>query len=283
MCNTRRLPVVVVGFLLFAVGRATAQPLGFTTESLESLVINADRVLVAKIVEVRDDPIPGGSKRPRITIEIEETLKYPLFEERHDKLGLFVEHPTTGFKEFEERSSRLLVAHRDDEPFSPRLIELAPGKTEVFLSDFTLLHEPEAVVEAAREIIRRAPTNVRQLHTFRLVIPQETLAETKNGPYLQLTVPVDEQLQERAIGFLDSKTYTKRSEAARILRYFKSDANIDRLRTLLDDPGYGWMADNKGNRSKYYGVRNAAYETLKAWGVEVERPVMVEPDSQQEE
>lgn len=283
MRSTCRSSVVVLGFVLFAMDQATAQPLVYTAESLESVVINADRVWVARIIGVRDEPIPGGSKMPGITIAIEETLKFPLFEQRHEKMGLFVEHPTTGFKGFEDRSSRLLIAHSDHDRFSPKLIELAPGNTQVFMVDFTVLHKPDMVVQAAREIISRVPSNVRQLHTFRLMIPQEVLAETKLGPYGQLIVPVDEQLQKRAIGLLRSKSYTRRSEAAKILRYFKSDANIARLRELLEDSGYSQQMDDAGTSSKYYGVRDDAYQTLKAWGIDVERPVIVIPESHHDE
>ncbi|QDV45286.1 hypothetical protein Enr13x_51620 [Stieleria neptunia] len=276
-----RIAVAVVGFVLFAMDQATAQPLIETAESLESFVINADRVWVARIIRVRDEPIPGGSRKPGITIAVEETLKYPLFEQRHEKMGLFVEHPTARFKAFEERTSRLLIAHSDHHPFSPKLIELAPGKVELFLADFTILRKPDAIVQAAREIISRVPPHVRQLHTVRLMIPAEVLVESKLGPYGQLVVPVDEQLEKRAIGFLKSTSSSRRSEAAKVLRYFKSDANIDRLRMLLADSGYSRrMADDR-TRSKYFGVRDEAYQTLKAWGIEVERPVIVEPDSRQ--
>lgn len=280
MRSTDQIALVVFGLLLLAVDQAPAQPLVHRAESLESLVINADRVWVAKIIEVRDEPIPGGSEMPGITIAIEETLKYPLFEERRfEKRGLFVEHPTTAYHEFYERSSRLLIAHSDDYRYSPRLIELAPGKTEVFMADFTLLRDPETVVQAARETISRIPPNVRRLHTMRFSIPTDVLAETKFGPYAELVVPVDEQLEKRAIASLNSKSYSMRLASAKALRYFKSEKNIDRLRMLLDDPGYY----QDSHIPKYYGVRDNAYQTLKAWGIEVERPVIEEPDHYQSE
>lgn len=279
MRKTCRMRAIVAGLVLLAASQTIAQPLVFTAESLEGLVINADRVWIAEIIKVRDEPIPGGSTMPGITIEIEETLKYPLFEQRHDKMGLFVEPPTARFKAFEERSSRLLIAQRDDDPFSPTLIELSPGKPEVFLADFTILRQPDAVVQAAREVINRSAPNVRQLQTFRLMIPADVLADANLGPYGQLVVPVDEHLEKRAIGFLEAKSHLRRSEAARALRYFKSDANIDRLQALLDDAGYSERVADGGTRVKYYGVRDDAYRTLKAWDVPVERPEIEERDS----
>ena len=283
MGSIYRASAAILGLALLWVGQATAQPLIDTVESLESLVINADRVWVGRIVGVRDKPIPGGSKLPGITIAIEETLKLPLFEQGFDKIGLFVEHPTARFKTFAERKSRLLIVHSDHNQFSPKLIDLTPGKAELFTADFTILHKPDAILQTAREIIRRAPAYVRQLHTFRLTIPRDVLARSNLGAYGQLIVPVDEQLETRAIEFLKSKSDVKRSEAAKILRYFKSDANIDRLRTLLKDSGYSQQMTEGQAGEKYYGVRDQAYQTLKAWGIEVERPVITEPDSQHDE
>ena len=156
------------------------------------------------------------------------------------------------------------------------------GKTEVFAADFTLLQNPDAIIQAARDIVSAAPFNVRQLHTFRLMIPTEVLAQTKSGgPYGQLIVPVDEQLRKHAIEFLKSESFSRRLEAAEALRYFKSKENIDRLRTLLEDEGYSQRTASDGTASKYFGVRDAAYQTLQAWGIEVERPVIVQSDSHQ--
>ncbi len=154
------------------------------------------------------------------------------------KMGLFVELPTTTFKEFQERSSRLLIALNDHDQFSPTLIELEPDKTEVFRADFTLLRDPEKVLETVRETVDSMPANVRQVHTFRMTVPQEALAETKFGPDMRLSVPVDERLEKVAIEFLGSKNYIKRWEAVQALRYFKSNANTGRLRAILDDSGY---------------------------------------------
>ena len=278
-----RVQVIVLVSLLLAADRATAQPLVYTAESLESLIINSDRVWVATIVGVREDPIPGGSSKPGITIAVEETLKYPLFEQRHPKMGLFIEKPIDRFKDLEERSSRVLIAHSDHRQFSPTLIDLTPGKVEVFTAGFKILRDSDAVIRKAKEIIRRTPANVRELHTVRLMIPPELLAKSTHGPFGQLVVPVDDELEKQAIRFLKSQSYSRRSEAAKVLRYFKSDANIARLRPLLEDSEFSQRQTGNRNRAKYHGVRDAAYQTLNAWGIEVERPVILEPDSRQDE
>ena len=63
----------------------------------------------------------------------------------------------------------------------------------------------------------------------------------------------------------------------RALRYFRSDGNIARLRGMLDDPGWAMVAfaqDNRGVEVRSYGIRQGAYDILRSWGVDVERPVV---------
>lgn len=267
--------LVILGFLTVAAEYGFAQPQIQALESIESIVMNADRVWIAKIVEVADDPIPGGSDKPRIAIEIEETLKYPLFETRLEKTILFVEHPTTVFHDFQERSCRLLIAHNDRNRRSMTMIELASEEMEVFRADLTLLRDSDAVVQVAKDRIAKLPANVRQFHTVEIMLPKEKLQGTSFGHYARLNVPVDEALEKLAIEFLESDDYMKRWQAAQFLRYFKSPDNIDRLVQKLDDSGCNETGKN-GQHQWYYGVRDEAYKTLDAWGVEVKRPVVIE-------
>jgi hypothetical protein len=128
------------------------------------------------------------------------------------------------------------------------------------------------------------PAGVKRIHTFGLKVPRELIAGTKweeyyhTGGHLVLSVPVDKQLEKRAQDSLRAEADQRRAEGARALRYFRSDENIARLRTLLDDPGRAirhHAQDNKGVEAIYF-VRHAAYETLKSWGIDVEKPVLRE-------
>ena len=175
-------------------------------------------------------------------------------------------------------------AYNEYAPKAPTVIELAPGKMEVMTADLRLLRDPEAVIRAARETARRMPVGVKRIHTHRLKVPRKVVAGTKWEPYydtggfLQLSVPLDKQLEKRAHDYIRSKSGPKRAEGARALRYFKSDENIARVRPLLDDrtPTYVQPAyENKGEM-RLYGVRHAAYETLKSWGIDVKKPVIRE-------
>jgi hypothetical protein len=74
-----------------------------------------------------------------------------------------------------------------------------------------------------------------------------------------------------------SEDYQRRCEGARALRYFHSDENIARAKALLEDVGYSVLRQaehNDGVEVRVFGVRGAAYETLKYWGIDVEKPVM---------
>lgn len=70
-----------------------------------------------------------------------------------------------------------------------------------------------------------------------------------------------------------------RDESVRALRYVQSDENVARLKSLLNDPGWGYLqhpSENHGIGVRDYVVRKTAFGTLKSWGVKVEQPVIRE-------
>ncbi len=264
---------VAVGVALLISVPAHAQPVFGSAESLECMVANADLVVVGKVVEFdAGEKADDRGARP-VTIAVEETLK----GEHRDRLRVRLAHPVSALADWRVRSSRLLVA-RGVAPIATRVIDLVDSELAVFRANFTLLRKPEPVIRIAKEAVRRLP-GVKQIDTFGLVVPAEAVAGTKWAKYhaTTLLVPVDERLEQRAHESIRSKDYSKREEGARALRYFKSDENIARVKALLDDPGwaYLWRAEeNDGVEVRIHGVRREAYETLKYWGVNVERPTI---------
>ena len=243
---------------------AFAQPLIDTVASIDSLVINADYVYVAKIIKVRDEPIPGGSKMPGFNFEVEEYLKSPMVEELTPEIkqrGMFVAPPTTKYKDWMHRSCRLLIIYNDSSPHHPTVIELTPDRPDVFTAEFRLLHDPDQIVQAAKDAIERTPSNVMRLCTLRLMVPRDLYKGTRweDGAGLMLEVPADAQLEKWATELLHDENPSNRMQAAQSLRYFKSERNARMIAKLLNDP----VAD----------VRYAASQTLKRWGVEAEPPV----------
>jgi hypothetical protein len=174
------------------------------------------------------------------------------------------------------------VAYNEYSPSGTTVIELVPDRLAVLTADFKLLRDPEAVIKSARETARRMPTAVKRIHTFKLRVPREAIPGTEwekyyaTGGHLVLSVPVDQRLEKRAHDYIRSEDYQKRTEGARALRYFKSDDNVARVTRLLNDPGWAYLRhaqENNGIEVRLYGVRLEAYQTLKAWGIEVGKPL----------
>lgn len=240
----------------------SAQPLIDSVASIDSLVINADYVYVGKIIEVRDEPIPSGSDMPGFNFEVEEYLKVPIEEEFTPTIkqrGMFVSPPTTKYKDWMDRSCLLLIILNDASSHSPTIIELAPNRAEIFTAGFRLLHDPGEILQAAKDAIDRTPGSVRRLCTHRLLLPQETYKGSRwaGRDGLMLEVPADAQLEKWAIGSLDHQNPWNRLQAARSMRYFKSDQNAQLVAKLLDDPD----AD----------VRDTARQTLERWEIKTNR------------
>ncbi len=276
----KTLPKLAVILATLALGRhVAAQPLIAQVASIECVVANADLVFVAKIIKVGDAEKIDGREVCNTTIEIEETLKQePFNDEPYTKLQMEMPRDRVVLTEWKEQSTRLLVMYDEDAPHATELIELVPGEMELFKADFTLLRDPDPVILAAKEAIARMPKGVKRVHTFGLHVPHETVAETswKQFHGLILNVPVDQQLEQRALKFIRSESYQRREEGARALRYFPSDDNTRELRKLLKDPGFGYLhhaQQNNGVEVRIYGVRHAAFHTLKAWGAMVDEPV----------
>lgn len=277
----------IIGFGICSVAsvHAHAQPLIPRIQSIESAVTNADLVFVATLSDF--SPAEGhDGDLYRVNINIEETLKQELFnDEPYRKLGLGLPGKATVLGHWKKRSSRLLIAYDGLAPQQSTVIELVPGKTEAMSADLKLVRDPEAVIRLARKAVTRLPANIKRVHTFALQVPCEVIAGTgwesycRTGGFLLLTVPVDQELEKRARDYVRSENAHRRTEGARALAYFKSDDNLAIVRPLLTDRGvtYEQPALRGEAGERIYGVRYAAYQTMKAWRIEVEQPVYREP------
>ena len=263
---------------------ADAQPQFPQTHSIESTVINADLVFIAKLDDFREAEEGKNDKPHEATILVEETLKKEAFTyEPYRRLAIRIARPASVLEDWKKRSCRLLVFYEQYAP-AAGVMELSRDKLQVMTADMTLLREPKAVVQAARKALRRVPAGVKRLHTFQLQVPRKVIAGTewescyKSGGCLLLSVPVDRQLEKRAHEYLRSQSGQKRGEGARALLYFKSDRNIELVKPLLNDPDvtYRQPAYEGNPEERVYGVRFEAYRTLRSWGVNVKKPVIRE-------
>jgi hypothetical protein len=278
--------VLGFGVSLIASVQAHAQPLFAQAESIESTVANSDLVFIATVVEFRraeqDDEQHDDRDAHEATIAIEETVKQePFRNEPYRRLSLRITRPASVLAGWKERSSRLLVAYDQCAPEQTVAIELAPDKLEVMTAEVKLLRDPEALIRAAREAVNRLAANIKRVHTFDLQVPREVVAGTSwetyyhTGGHLRLTVPVDRQLEKRVQDYVRSEDPQRRTEGARALVYFKSDENIALVKPLLNDPAITYLRPADGDQpgERVYGVRYAAYETLKSWGIDVKQPL----------
>jgi HEAT repeat protein len=273
--------IVLVVSLLVPVP-VQAQPLFARADSLEATVANADLVLIGTVEKYKERPSEdGGVKLFDATIVVEEELKQPVFEDGYTKVSITIPRPEADLACWQDRQSRLMLALDYDRPGETTVIELERDRLKTLSADFTLLRDPDEAIRIARDTVQRTPVGVKRVQTFGLRVPRDVIAGTEWEDYyetsghLVLMVPVDERLEVRAIERLRSKDYSTRHEAARALRYFKSDENINRMKDLLDDPGWGYLRhaqENDGVEVRHYGVRNQAYEALQAWGVDVPEP-----------
>lgn len=274
--------LVVFGVSLVAAVQARAQPLYPHAQSIESTVANADLVFIAKLEKFDvSEPanVPNAHKGHNTTIAVEETLKQDIFkDEPYRRLQMHIPRPAAVLADWQERSCPLLVAYDEYNPKATTVIELVEGNLEVLTSEFTLLCKPEAVIQAAREASQRTPASVKRIQTFGLQVPRKVIAGTAweeyydAAGYLVLHVPVDKQLEKRALRYIRSKSTPRRIEGLGALRYFKSDKNIALVTTFLEDlKSYELQQAQEGKQAWDYGVKDEAKQTLKSWGVDVDQ------------
>lgn len=276
--------LIAVCVFLNVMGEAQAQPRGASAESIECRIANADHVFVAKLVDFGFEQNTDDLRFYDGTMEIEETLKEGIFHDEPDRqVRVRLPHYSrTILTHWQDQSIRLLVTVDEDDLYATRVIALTDEPLEVLTADFKVLRDPEAVIRIAKETVRRLPAPIRRIHTFRVSVPHEVVIGTKwesSDSTLELSVPVDERLEKWAQDGILSANYSTRAESARALWYFKSDENVARVKTLLNDPGFGHYmvaSQNNGVDVRHYVVREAAFGTLKSWGVNVEKPVIRE-------
>jgi hypothetical protein len=214
------------------------------------------------------------------------------------------------------RLAKILERHRMDlwtSSLEGSALRLGPSAPEdrrrppppIFTLDLRLLDTPEDIVKAARQAVETAGERTTRVHE--LTLSRDIMQRTgTSGDINFLRVPVDWRLEVFARRLIESpedflspikerrfKDEAERRflanlrqgekdgfrhEGVRALRYFKSRENIARLKPLLKDET--WLIesrfDDRRDAKRVYYIREAAYEVLRQWGVEVGKPVLRE-------
>lgn len=92
--------------------------------------------------------------------------------------------------------------------------------------------------------------------------------------------PKDAEDRERQERLAQGEKDLLRRQGVRALAHFQSKENVAALKPLLADPA-AWVQTVERNglpgvEERVYHIREAAYEVLRGWGVDVERPVLRE-------
>ncbi len=244
---------------------ASAQPLFGHLESLENAAVQAEVVVVGKIVDFDKD-------KRLATIAVDEMLKgKPV-----DRLSVQMMDRDSSILNWKTQASRLMVTTSKDRPIA-KVLDLTSGELEIMTADFKVVRKAEDVIGIAKETIRRLPAD-KPIASFQLEVPYAALVGSKLGngyTNVTLSVPVDDRLEKRAIDSIKSKEYPKRIEGAKALGHFKSEQNIAHLKRLLNEPESSLVfraEDHDGIEVRFFNIRESAYNSLEAWGVKVEKP-----------
>jgi internalin A len=277
---SRLMTQIVAILLLVACCVTHAQPGGYTSISLDSLVLSSDTVVVGKLTGFKLDEHGYVSEG---VISVDETLrgqprdalKTPLaiheevaakFVATGEPLIIFVPHPTEGWATYVEVRA---LAH----PNQP-----------IITKDGVFLATKDEVIRNARRIAGDH-TGQFVMGTFPVGLPRGVLdafPEANGLSFYRLEVPVDEALEREAQAFIRERPKKSRLDlnaAIGILGSFKSPENIKLVESLLGDKSVSVRTDpgsNNGHGMRAYYVRESAYEQLSTWGVKVPKPVITE-------
>jgi len=157
-----------------------------------------------------------------------------------------------------------------------------------YTREFEILTEPRDIVKQVENFIASLPKDW-SAKSHKVETPWNSTVQKKlySGSTSFLTVPVDEQLEKIGRTWSKSDSSKQRLEGAKILRYFKNDINIEILKSLLDDPNFSDATMHKSVpgqaamalvwHKKLYHVRQAAYDALREFHIEVTAPILEEP------
>jgi hypothetical protein len=267
--------VFLVAVLLLSVqARSQLAPME-TVESIDVQLVRSRSVSIGTVEDFTHEP---RVEERQVAFAVRESLFGPPAPRRRGMVLTSIEN----LEAWKTRSARMLLFERTDKPWLTA-IDLDDPNLVMWTEEFGMITKGDEVIRYLRRILRkpRPPS----AETFELYPPEGRRGDkwrrwAKNRYVRNLVVPVDERLEKRAIEYLAARSPHLRVHGVRALRLFKSDRNVERLRALLDDPGF--QIDqvperNRGIEARTYPVREAVYDVLhNYWGVPVPEPIRYE-------
>jgi len=265
----RLLTAILAAGCLNALGVA-AQDGPRHVPNLDAMVVTATDVMVGRYVETFSPVVTAAGRT--WTFVVEKKLK----GDASDPTPALVKVPKATLDAWKTKGHRLLVVYGIGEGL-PSVIDLSAPDLKVLRADLTVLRDAGSIIAAADYAIR-THSGISEIETFLrttspptagMLFPGVNCVPENAYSLCPVTkVPVDAALEEWAVDGIQSEHVWERAEAAGALGHFRSDANITRLKALLDDPG---LQPHAADGSVYL-VRRRAYEALASMGVHVPEP-----------
>lgn len=255
-----------------------------TIDSVDLTIVRAKTVVVGQISSVKESPDAHHGLQCDATILVKETLKGT----KHKSIQTRLQGSIEQFEPIRINASNLLVALTEDNTFQPTtFFDLAAKPFLACRSDFTLVRDSGTFLQIVRVLAAKNPEN-QDITSEHISCPGNERGKSweaafaRIGP-INLGVPLDKSVETLAWLDFSSSEQGFQAEGARLIRNFKSDENIARLKTLLKSSVYmvvGSPEYSFGNEDRYYMVRNLAFDVLLGWGVREPEPVTREIHSQ---
>ena len=274
MTIVRTISILLILFCLR--DSALAQPGFKVIESVDSMVANADYVCIAKVREFKEIVVAGnvGPRKFRTVFTIVQKMKAPDLLSTNSPARVFhVFSNPDELTRWQKQGSRLLLATDLENEDNNHVVDLDAANPRVLTAEFQLLNSSEAILRAVKQIIETMPTHIKRIHTFELVVPNEVRSKMNSDLGIKLRIPADQRLEKKARTLLESNSPEVRSQGLRAIRFFKTKENVAAARTLLDDPFKRNEFGDDENRL-IYPVRRDAYNLLRNWNIDVEKPVL---------
>jgi hypothetical protein len=277
-----RAVLLALSFILFTPATALAQ-LNPVSASIDLTVAQAGHVVIGHIAEMGEASgnAERSERRQSIVLAVDETLK----GEYVSRLPLVIAYEL--WEQLDRgkilcstcaaHTHRLLVTIRPMEDHPSSVTDLDSHSAFDVSGDLRVLSTGDAILQAAREEVRRCPGVVGEKDYF---IWGPSVAFMPGTPFHGETVyvPVDERQETLAHQVLDSERVpagvtrvreNDREEAASVLGHFRSPENVQLMKSLLNDP----QIEHDVMGELDYTVRAVAYRVLRQWGVDVPQPV----------
>ncbi len=158
----------------------------------------------------------------------------------------------------------------------------------IFSMDLSVLEKPNDILDAARAAAAEGGKRGR-VQGHDLDLPRGVMQRSgRSGDANSLRVPVDRRLETLAHRLIESprdflagaeRAYADqlRLEGIGALRHFSSEKNVALLKPLLGDPAWSIHVDPDGKEEESIRPpRSGPYETLRSWGIAVDKPVLRE-------